>query len=76
MRMLVTVAVLKIALFLCLAGHRKVTPFLVSNTTDHYLPVAQRLIREGRFNGPDCRPDSKVPPGYPAFLALTLMVAP
>jgi 4-amino-4-deoxy-L-arabinose transferase-like glycosyltransferase len=40
------------------------------------LPIAERLLSEGRFNGPDSRPDSKVPLGYPAFLALVKKVYP
>jgi 4-amino-4-deoxy-L-arabinose transferase-like glycosyltransferase len=44
-------------------------PFVGSNAEDHYLPTARRLLAEHRFNGPDTRPDSKVPPGYPILLA-------
>jgi 4-amino-4-deoxy-L-arabinose transferase-like glycosyltransferase len=44
-------------------------PFVGSNATDHYLPIADRLLAESRFNGPDSRPDSKVPPGYPLMIA-------
>lgn len=45
------------------------SPFVGSNASDHYLPISDRLLAEGRFNGPDSRPDSKVPPGYPTLIA-------
>src|SRR5689334_7705390 len=50
-------------------------PFLGSNAEGHYVPVAQRMLAEGRFNGPDSRPDSKVGPGYPLLLAAAMKVA-
>jgi hypothetical protein len=42
---------------------------------DHYIPIADRLLSEGRFNGPDSRSDSKVPVGYPAVLAAVKRVS-
>lgn len=74
--LLVATALLKIGVFLYLAASGRVAPFVGSNATDHYLPAAERLLREGRFNGIDSRPDSKVPPGYPVFLALAMLIAP
>lgn len=46
------------------------------NARNHYLPVADRLVSEGRFNGPESRPDSKVPPGYPLLLAVSKKISP
>src|SRR5262249_6936424 len=49
-------------------------PFVGSNARDHYLPTAERLVTQHRFNGPDSRPDSKVPPLYPAVLAVSALL--
>lgn len=73
---LVAVALVKIAAFLYLATSGRTRPFVGANAVHHYLPAAERLLYEGRFNGPDSRPDSKVPPGYPLFLAMVMRVAP
>ena len=53
-----------------------VEPFVGANARDHYLVIADRLLAEGRFNGPDSRPDSKVPVGYPAVLAAVKGILP
>jgi 4-amino-4-deoxy-L-arabinose transferase-like glycosyltransferase len=60
----------KIAIFLVLISQNRVVPFVGDYAADHYLPTAHRLLTEGRFNGPNNRPDSKVAPGYSAVLAL------
>jgi 4-amino-4-deoxy-L-arabinose transferase-like glycosyltransferase len=59
-----------------LGWFRLAEPFLGDNAHDHYLVIAKRLLVEGRFNGPDSRPDSKVPVGYPALLAAVKGVLP
>jgi 4-amino-4-deoxy-L-arabinose transferase-like glycosyltransferase len=61
---------LKIAIFLALDVRGAVRPFVGDNAKAHYLPIASRLFTEGRFNGPDSRPDSKIPPGYPVVIAI------
>src|SRR4051812_15673352 len=45
------------------------------NARDHYLPIADRLVSEWRFNGPESRSDSKVPPGYPLLLAASKKIS-
>lgn len=64
---------LKILVFLLVPRFQ---PFVGDNAADHYLPAAERLLTQGRFNGPDSRPDSKVPPGYPACLAVAKAISP
>ncbi len=59
----------KLLLILVAAGAGRFKPFLGDNAKTLYLPIAQRILEEQRFNGPDSRADSKVPIGYPAFLA-------
>jgi 4-amino-4-deoxy-L-arabinose transferase-like glycosyltransferase len=59
----------KVILFGLLFVTGRAAPFVGDNATDHYLATANRLLEEGRYNGPDSRKDSKVPIGYPAFLA-------
>jgi 4-amino-4-deoxy-L-arabinose transferase-like glycosyltransferase len=71
---LVAITIVKIALFLALFSAGRIAPFIGDNAVDHYIPAAQRLLTEGRFNGPDSRPDSKVPPGYSTILAATMAV--
>jgi len=68
------VTAVKIAVFLALDIRGAVKLFEGGNAVEHYLPVAARIVSEGRFNGPDSRPDSKVPPGYPAVIAATLLL--
>jgi 4-amino-4-deoxy-L-arabinose transferase-like glycosyltransferase len=68
-------AVLKIGVFL-IAARYELAPFVGDNAVSHYLPTAKRMLEEGRFNGPDSRPDSKVPPGYSVVLAGAMAVAP
>jgi hypothetical protein len=67
---LVAIAVLKIAAFVGASHLGYIHPFLGGNARGHYLPAAERLATEHRFNGPDSRPDSKVSPGYPLYLAV------
>jgi 4-amino-4-deoxy-L-arabinose transferase-like glycosyltransferase len=63
------IAACKVALATVLLSAGIIHPFVGSNARDHYLPIAERLLTEGRFNGPESRADSKVPIGYPAILA-------
>lgn len=63
------VTVVKVVAAALLGWFGVVEPFVGANAQDHYLTIADRLLAEGRFNGPDSRVDSKVPVGYPAFLA-------
>jgi 4-amino-4-deoxy-L-arabinose transferase-like glycosyltransferase len=74
-RYLVVITFIKITLvcFLHYRGHHVI--FIGQNAQDHYLPIAERLILKGQFNGPATRPDSKVPPGYPIVVAAVRMVA-
>jgi 4-amino-4-deoxy-L-arabinose transferase-like glycosyltransferase len=65
------ITALKIAVFLALVGLGRVKPFVGDNAEKYFIPTAQRILAEGRFNGPDSRDDSKVPPGYPLLLALS-----
>jgi len=51
-------------------------PFVGDNATALYIPIARRLLVEHRFNGPDSRSDSKVPPAYPLLIAAAIAVAP
>ena len=74
--LLITVTLAKILVFLILVRYTPLVPFVGDNAADHLIPVANRLITEGRFNGPDTRPDSKVPPGYPLVLAFLMRVSP
>jgi 4-amino-4-deoxy-L-arabinose transferase-like glycosyltransferase len=74
--LLVFVALLKIGVFLIAADQDAVAPFVGDNAVAHYLPTAKRLLEQRSFNGPDSRPDSKVPPGYPVILAATMAVSP
>jgi 4-amino-4-deoxy-L-arabinose transferase-like glycosyltransferase len=68
-RTFLTIAMLKVVVLLTLAGVGRFVPFLGNNAIDHYVPIADRLVAEHRFNGPDSRGDSKVPIGYPMVLA-------
>lgn len=70
------VTIAKIAGLILLGWMGVVQPFVGANARDHYLVIASRLLAEGRFNGPDSRPDSKVPLGYPALLAAVKRVLP
>jgi len=72
----VAITFVKIAAFVLLNSVAGVAPFTGDNAVDHYVPIAQRLLSEGRFNGPDSRPDSKVPPAYSTVLAATMAIAP
>jgi 4-amino-4-deoxy-L-arabinose transferase-like glycosyltransferase len=65
----VGITLLKLFLIIIVAGTGRFRPFLGDNAKSLYLPIAQRIVEEQRFNGPDSRADSKVPIGYPAFLA-------
>src|SRR5438552_11327339 len=72
----VGLTLIKLALFLSLEAAGVVRPFIGDNARDVSLPIAERLIHEGRFNGPDSRPDSHYPPGYPFLLAIAMSVSP
>jgi len=72
----VAITIVKIAVFVSLNATGRAAPFVGDNAVDHYIPIAHRLLNEGRFNGPDSRLDSKVPPGYSTVLATLLAVAP
>ncbi len=63
------ITVVKIVAVVLLGWVGVVQPFVGANAQDHYLVIAKRLLVEGRFNGPESRPDSKVPLGYPVLLA-------
>ena len=66
----------KIAVFVLLAASNRAKPFVGDNAADLYIPIGRRLATEHRFNGVDSRPDSKVPPAYPAVLAVLMTAAP
>jgi 4-amino-4-deoxy-L-arabinose transferase-like glycosyltransferase len=68
-RLVAGVALVKTVVLVTLIGTGLVAPFIGDNARDSYIPAAQRLVKEHRFNGPDSRPDSKVPPGYSVILA-------
>ena len=72
----VAITIVKIAVFVSLTATGRAAPFVGDNAVDHYIPIAHRLLEEGRFNGADSRPDSKMPPGYPALLAAAIAIAP
>jgi Dolichyl-phosphate-mannose-protein mannosyltransferase len=63
----------KILALLVLVFLGKVHPFTGDNALDHYIPAAQRIAAEGRFNGPDSRGESKVAPAYSVVLALFML---
>jgi hypothetical protein len=70
------ITALKIVAFMTLFRAGVAQPFVGTNAEVHYIPIADRLLSEGRFNGPESRTHSKVPPGYPAFLAVIKTIAP
>jgi hypothetical protein len=70
------IAVIKVVLFLTAHWLLHAQPFVGSNAVSHWLPIARRMAAEGRFNGPDSRPDSKVGPGYAAVIAVAMKVFP
>jgi hypothetical protein len=67
--LLVALGLLKGVLFVGLTGLGVTKPFVGSNAVDNFLPIADRLLNEARFNGADSRPDSKVGPVYPFVIA-------
>src|ERR1017187_5668750 len=67
--LLVALGLLKGLLFVGLTGLGVTKPFVGDNAQDNFLPIADRLLKEGRFNGADSRPDSKVAPIYPLMIA-------
>jgi 4-amino-4-deoxy-L-arabinose transferase-like glycosyltransferase len=67
--LLVVLGLLKGLLFVGLTGLAVTKPFVGFNAQDNFLPIADRLLTEGRFNGPDSRGDSKVAPLYPVAIA-------
>lgn len=72
--LLVALGFLKALLYVGFVGFGVTRPFVGTNAQDLFLPVADRLVDEHRFNGPDTREDSKVAPAYP-FLIAVLKVA-
>jgi 4-amino-4-deoxy-L-arabinose transferase-like glycosyltransferase len=66
------ITLVKVLAFLLLHGFFHMQPFVGDNATSHWIPVAHRMLDEGRFNGPDSRPDSKIGPGYSAVIALSI----
>jgi 4-amino-4-deoxy-L-arabinose transferase-like glycosyltransferase len=70
------ITVLKMGAWMALTHFHKVRPFPGDNATALYIPIAQRMLAEHRFNGPDSRPDSKVPPAYSLTLAGEIAIAP
>ncbi len=76
MRLLLGVTVLKMVGFGLLSAVGLTGPFVGANAVDHYLPVADRMLEQHRFNGPDTRPDSKIGPAYPFLLAALKFVTP
>jgi 4-amino-4-deoxy-L-arabinose transferase-like glycosyltransferase len=73
---LVGLTLLKIIGFVALESAGKIEPFAGANAKEVSLRVAERLVQEGRYNGPDSREDSHYPPGYPFILAVLLFLAP
>jgi 4-amino-4-deoxy-L-arabinose transferase-like glycosyltransferase len=69
---LASIALTKAILFLGAYWILHVQPFVGSTVVSNALPAARRMLTEGRFNGPDSRPDSKVAPGYSALLAVSI----
>jgi 4-amino-4-deoxy-L-arabinose transferase-like glycosyltransferase len=74
--LLACLTVLKLAVWTALESRGKVHAFAGDNATSLYFPIAQRMLEKHRFNGPDTRPDSKVPPGYPLLIAGSIAVSP
>ena len=68
--------VLKLGVWTVLESRGIVHAFAGDNATSLYIPISHRLLDEHRFNGPDTRPDSKVPPGYPLLIAASIAVRP
>jgi Gpi18-like mannosyltransferase len=69
------ITALKMLLLLSLNYSGHVMAFVGDNAKDHYVPIAERLISEGRFIRAASRPDSKVPPGYSVVLAAVKIAA-
>ncbi len=69
---LIGLTVAKIVIFFGLEAAGKIKPFVGANAVEFSLPVAHRLVNEGRFNGVDSRADIHYPPGYPFLLAVFL----
>lgn len=70
---LIGLTLLKMVLFFALEGAGRVEPFVGDNAKEFSLPVAERLVHEGRYNGPDSEKDIHYPPGYPFLLAVLLL---
>jgi hypothetical protein len=66
---LVVLAVLKGVLFVGLVSFGVTKPFAGTNANEIVFPIAERIIKEHRFNGADSRPDSKMAPAYPFLIA-------
>ena len=71
---LIGLTLLKIVLFFSLEGLGKTQPFVGANAFEFSIPVAERLVREHRYNGIDSRGDIHYPPGYPFLLAVLLFL--
>jgi 4-amino-4-deoxy-L-arabinose transferase-like glycosyltransferase len=72
---LVGLTLLKLVLFFGLESAGKTRPVVGDNAVDFSLPVAERLIHEGRYNGPDSRSQIHYPPGYPVLLAASMLAS-
>jgi hypothetical protein len=71
---LISIAMVKAVVFGALAYGGRASAFISDNARDHFIPIAERLVHEHRFNGPDSRPDSKVPPAYPLVIAAVVEI--
>jgi len=57
------ITALKIVAFMVLVRAGVAQPFVGTNAEMHYIPIADRLLSEGRFNGPELGPIARCPPG-------------
>ncbi len=67
---LVGLTAAKILIFLLATHFLHFKPFTGSNTTNYFIPIAERLISHGTFNDDATRDYSTVPPGYPFILSI------
>ena len=68
--LLVALALLKGVVFVGLVGFGVTKPFIGANAEEIVFPIAERIVKEHRFNGADSRPDSKMGPAYPFLIAV------
>jgi hypothetical protein len=54
----VAITIVKIVVFVVLALAGVVEPSVGTNAEKHYIPIAERLLAEGRFNGKAIAPHS------------------